>query len=253
MRFVIHALAFILLCPALPAFAQDYKTLLDIPEGAALVNLSATERLEVDQDLLAATLYFEAQNKDPKALQDEINSVMKKALDATKTAGEVKTSTGQYYVYPYDYDPTPQPIKKGDLREPLVRVWRGSQEIMLKSKNAEQLLGLTGKLQEMGLSMRGLGYTISPDLLEETQNSMLEAALKKLQTKADRTAKALGKSKANLLQVNVDTGGYYPQPMMLARNDAIPTGLSKEMAAPVAQAGQSEITMTVSAQALIKP
>ena len=54
MRFL--AIAAFLLFTALPAAAQDYQTVLDIPEGATLVSLSATERVEVDQDLLVADL-----------------------------------------------------------------------------------------------------------------------------------------------------------------------------------------------------
>ena len=248
---------FLFLCALLTfpfiANAQDYKTILDIPPGATLVNLSATERVEIDQDLLVATLRYEAQNADPRKLQDDINGIMNAALEKAKAVSSVKVSTEQYYVYPYDYDPTPQPVQKGQLREKLQRIWRGSQGMQIKGTDAAALLKLAGELQDMGLAMGGLGYMISPDLLEKTQESLLEAALTKLKSKAERTAKGLGKTKADLLEVNVDMGGYYPQPMM-ARAPMADMAMAKaEMAAPVAAAGQSEITLTVSARALIRP
>jgi predicted secreted protein len=85
-------IALILLFPASP-WVQDYKTLLDIPEGATLFDLSATERVEVKQDLLTATLRYEAENSNSRSLQSEVNSHMKEALDIAKNFETVKTST----------------------------------------------------------------------------------------------------------------------------------------------------------------
>lgn len=236
-----------------PAAAQDYKTILDIPEGQTLVNLSASERVEVEQDLLVATLNYNTEDDDPRALQDRINTLMAKAVEKAKAYKDVKVTTQQYYVYPYDYDPHPRPYTPGEPPRKLERKWRGQQGLSLESKKAGDLLKLTGELQEMGLAMNGLNYTLSTELLESTQESLLEAALKKLTAKADRTAKALGKTKADLREVNVDMGGYYPQPMMrtMAMEGAA-MAMDAKMAAPVAQPGQSDITMTVSARVLLK-
>ena len=100
--------------------------------------------------------------------------------------------------------------------------------------------------------MNGLQYTVSPELLEETRDNLLEAALTKLRKKAERTAKALGKSKAELKKVNVDNGGnYYPQPRF-ARGMAMMSADKDEMAAPVAAPGESQVTLNVSAQALLR-
>jgi predicted secreted protein len=251
MRFL-SLLALFVFFTAAPATAQDYQTVLDIPAGHTLVNLSASEQVEIDQDLLVANLRFESENKEPKKLQDDINEIMKKAVDAAKKYTEVKVSTQQYYVYPYDYDPNPQPVERGEVRK-MERTWRGQQGLDLKSKNSEELLKLVGELQTLGLAVSGLQYTVSPELLESTRESLLEGALTKLMAKAERAAKALGKSKADLLEVNVDMGGYYPQPMM-ARDMAYAEGaVMAKMDAPVAQAGQSQINMTVSARALLKP
>lgn len=242
-------LAFLLILPAARPRAQDLNTLLDIPEGATLISLSATERVEVDQDLLISQLSYESENASSANLQDEINKVMKKAVEEAKKVESVKVSTQSYQVYPYDFNPDP---RNSDPKK-FQRKWRGSQSLMLKGKNPDELLAVVGKLQELGMNTTALYYTVSPELMEDTQNALLEAALKKLKTKAERTASALGKTKADLLNVNVDVGGYMPAPMMrgavMMKADM---AMESAGAAPVAEAGQSDITLTVNAQALVK-
>lgn len=240
MRILILLLCFL----ATPALAQDYKTILDLPEGATLISLSASERVEIQQDLLVAQLRYETEDTNPRALQDAINKKMKAALDKAQSAKNVKASTQQYHVYEYDRN-------QGKRGLPVDTVWRGQQGLMLKSKAADDLLELVGDLQEIGLSMQGLSYQVSPELLEETREGLLEAALKKLTSKAERTAQALGKKSAELKTVNVDMGGFYqPQPRMEMM--AMKSAGAMDMAAPVAAAGESEISLNVSAQALLK-
>ena len=241
-----------LLLFASPAAAQETTSLLDLPAGQTLLNLSATERVEVEQDVLVATLRYEAEDTDPKALQNEINEIMKEAAEAARAIESVKVSTQQYYVYPHDpYPPETGSLSRGDGEDARKRTWRGSQGIELKSAAADDLLALTGRLQEMGLVMSGLNYMLSPEKMEETKDALMEDALAKVKAKADRAAGALGKTNADMLEVTIESdGGYYPQPMM--RSMAMDSGMA-EMATPVAEPGESEITLTVSAKVLLKP
>lgn len=238
---------------ALPAAASAQETgrgILDLPPGHTVINLSTSERIEVDQDLLVAHLRYEAENADARTLQNEINAVMKKAVDAAKATPAVKVTTQQYYVYPHDPVTPPGQPRLGD-RKP-ARTWRGAQGLEVKSLQADQLLDLIAQMQGMGLSVSHLGYTLSPEKMETTRDGLMEGALEKLKAKAERAARALGKSEASLLEVNVDTGHHYPQPMMARGMMAMDAGASMEMAAPVAAAGQTELNMTVSARALLK-
>jgi uncharacterized protein len=224
-----------------PAQAQDYKTLLDIPEGETLVDLSVTKRLEVEQDLLTANLRYEIENANPRELQNKINHHIKEALEIAQGVKTVKTSTQGYNVYQYN----PNQNKKS---LPAKKIWRGSQGVKLKSKNAKDLLALVGKIQGEGFTMNGLNYSVSPELLEETRNNLLEAALTKLRVKANRIAKALGKTKTALLHVIVDSEGYKPRAMM-----QLGAVRMADMPAPVAVPGRSNISLTVRTTALIKP
>ena len=237
---------FALLCVfASPAAAQDYKTLLDLPEGVSLVSLSASERVEIEQDLLVATLRYQFEGEDARGVQDEINKKMKKALDKAKKISSVKASTQQYYVHEYDKNRGKKHLK------PLM-IWKGQQGLMIKGKKADDLLELVGEIQDLGFQMSGLNYQVSPELLEQTRDSLLEKALVKLKTKAERTAKAIGKSKSELKEIRVDMGGnYYPQARM-ARMEMAMDSAPKAMSAPVAAPGESQVTLTVNAQALLK-
>ena len=244
MRFTL--LSFFIITLSIPTFsyAQDYKTLLDIPEGATLVNLSANERVEIEQDLLTADFQYQEEDADAAQVQDTINKAMSKALAEAEKVSSVKASTQSYYVHQYDRS-------RGDgARRDMI--WRGQQGLQIKGKKADELLELSGELQKMGLAMNGLSYSVSPDLLEETREALLEDAIEKLTAKAERTAKALGKSSVEILQINVDTGGEFHPPMMRAM--AMDAGMAKmEMAAPVAAPGESQVMLNVSAQVLIKP
>ena len=237
----------LLLCTALlftsfslPAMADTTDTILAMPDGQVILNISATERREVEQDLLVATLSYNATNTNSRELQNEINTAMKKALDLVKKEKSVKVNTGSYQVY--------------ETRDPRTKEkkWQGSQSLTLKSKDAETVLDLAGKLQDMKLNMGGLNYMLSPETAVEIQDSLMEDALEQLQTRANRAAKALGKSTAELRDVNVQGGGVPYQPIPYARG-AMMESADMAMAAPVAASGETTITLSVSARAILKP
>lgn len=224
-----------------PAAAQMQDPILSLPDGQVILNISATERKEVEQDLLVGTLSYIVTNREASAVQDEINTAMAKALDEAKGTKEVKVNTGAYQVYE-----TTEPRTKEKL-------WRGQQSLTIKSMNAENLLELAQKLQQMGLTMNGLSYTLAPETAVDIQDNLMEAALKQLQERATRAAKALGKSGAELRDVNVNSSGipynHAPQ-MRMARAEIMSAA---PMAAPVAAAGETTITLTVNARAILKP
>ena len=239
-RFFVFLTATFFLFALSPARAQMQDPILTLPDGQAILNISATERMEIEQDLLVATLSYVVLDRDPRTLQNEINTVMAAALKAAKKVESIKVNTGAYQVYE-QHDPRTKEKK-----------WRGSQSLTLKSKKAEDLLELTGKLQDMRLTMNGLSYMLAPETAVIIQDNLMEAALKQLQDRANRAAKAMGKSAAELRDINVQSGGMpYPQPqyargMAMAESDMA-------MATPVASAGETTITLTVSARAILKP
>ena len=236
--------AFLMTIPTF-SYAQYKDPVFELSDDDSLLHISATESREVDQDLLIATLRIEVEDKSNKTVQNEINKGMKAALDLAKNYKDVKAITRGYNVHQYD--------KNGGKRDrPRNMVWKGSQGVQLKSKNADQLLELAGKIQGAGFLMGGLSYTLSPEVAAKVQDEMLEAALVKLTARANRAAKALGKKEAELKEINTQ-GNYNPvQPVYHrgARMEAM--AMSDSMAPPVASPGETTITMNVSAKALLR-
>lgn len=228
------------------AMAQTAIPVTALPDGQTILNIAATERTAVQQDLLMASLRIEIENADPKKVQGDINALMKKAVEKAKTVASVKTSTGQYYVY----ENTPIPHEK-DVT-PATKTWKGTQTLDLQSTTADELLKLAGELQDMGLVMGGLNYTLSPEKADLAKDALMEKALAKVTARAERAAKAMNKKSLSLVEVNVDTSDNIGQPYPVMRAMAM-DGRMEKSATPSAEPGESEITLTVSAKALLKP
>ena len=233
------------------AMAGDDNGLNLPPEGTTIINLSATEKRTLPQDLLVASLRIEAEDKtDPAVVQKKINEAMTKALEIAKKESAFKISTGAYSVYKNEYAVITNP-KTGEQKTE--SKWMGSQSIEIQSKDSTKLLEVVGKIQGLGFAMNNLMYNLSPALVDQTRDELLTAALKKLVAKADIVAKTLSKSKADLVDVNVDTGGHFipMQKNMMARAEVM-LDSAATMPAPVAEAGESDVQLSVTARALIK-
>jgi predicted secreted protein len=241
MKFLMPLLLAVLTFAPLSAQAQDFEKLLSLPSQAAMMTISAQDRAYVEQDLLTARMSVQAEDQDAKVLQQKINTLMSEALETTKAVESVESSTYGYHVYEHD----PNRYKKGLLPDP---IWKGQQNLQLKSKDSAALLELVGTLQTLGLTVDNLQYSISPELQEETQNTLMDSALKKLLAKADKATKALGRSDFRLLKIDMGEG-HMPGPMPMMRAMAMDS--MEKSSAPVAAPAQSEVTLSVSASILV--
>lgn len=220
------------------ANAQDINLL---PEGQTLITLSVTERVKVEQDTLIATLRIERENQDAETLQREINAAMTDALDAAKSVDAIKVSTGHYSVYQYNNQP------QGGRADNL---WRGSQAIILEGMDTQAILKLAGEIQAMGFVMSQLNYTLSTEKADEVRNGLMETAIKRAQADAQRAAQAMGKMNVDIATLNINESLGYSQPVMRARDMAM--SAMAESAPPVADAGETEVTLIVQIQAVAK-
>lgn len=236
------SLFFCMLVLFLSTSARTEETMANLPDGQAMLSLSATERREVQQDQLVANLTYSALNADARAVQNEINTAMHKAVELAKNTQSVRNSTGAYQVY--------------EITEPKSkeRKWRGSQTIILKSRDSQAILDLVAKLQDLKLTVDGMNYQLDPKTSADIQDSLMEDALKQLQGRADRAAKALGKSSAVLRDIVVQGAGLpYSVPLNSHYAMRLDAPTAKAAPPPIAEAGDTIITLTVTARALLKP
>lgn len=243
MRFI-ALLSLLIISFSNQSLAQIEDPIFKLEQNQSLLHINATESREVDQDLLIATLRIESENESNKFVQNEVNTAMAKALEMAKEYEDVKAITRGYNVHSYDKNSGKRNMPRND-------VWKAQQSVELKSKNADALLELAGKIQTAGFVMGGLNYVLSPEKAAQIQDEMLEAALEKLQNRAERAAKALGKTKAELKEINTQ-GNYVPRPRVMHARAEMAMMAADSVAAPVASAGETTITMNVSAKALLK-
>ncbi len=223
---------------SLGASAQNIELL---PEGQTLISLSVTEKISVEQDTLTAVLRIESENKDAQILQREINAAMAQALERTDDVASVEVATGYYSVYQFNNAP------QGGRTD---RQWRGAQSITLESTDAQTVLELAGEIQELGFVMNNLSYSLSTQRADEIRDGLMESAIVRAQANAERAAQAMGKSDVDIATISIDEAMGYAQPLMMARSMAMDSVAEK--ANPVAEAGKSEVSLTVRIQAVAK-
>ena len=232
-----------------PSVAQ--QGVVTLPDGHTVLNISATENIEVDQDLLVASLRIQQEGTDAKSVQKSINNAMAKAVALVKKYPSLKIETGQYYVHPdYRYIPN----KETGQNDQILDKWRGSQTLTIQSQVADDVLNVTGEIQDMGFLMNGLNYQLSAKKYEETRDGLMEKTVESLRDRAMRVAKALGKTSVDIVEINVDSNDFRPQPVYAraAKMEMMAMSADSAMPAPTAEAGETNVSMTINARAIIK-
>jgi len=242
----IHFFCFLLAaCAGSIALAQNQLNLGELQPGQLALNLNITEQQRVDQDTLNASVQFVTQGRNKNELQKEVNSAMQAAVNKVRAITEVEFNTTYYQVQIVQTGRS----SKTDIANP---VYRAQQGMQLKSTDSATLLELVGVLQQEGLTLDGLYYTLSESAHEKIAGSLLKAALLKLQNRAQDAAEVLGKKQADLIEVSMDGS---PNFMESRQKFAMASMANTDMAfvAPVAEPGDTLVSVSVSARAVLSP
>ncbi len=242
----IFVFSFLLILISPSGFTQNPFDLTDLDSGQLLLNLSVTEQTSVEQDTLNASLAYSVQGRDKVSLQNDVNAKMASTLEIIEAISEIEYSTGQYYIYIF----RPGRPSRNDIENP---IWRAQQGLQLSSKNSEVLLEAVGELQAIGIEINRLDYSLSGEAFEQTSDSLLSIALEKLQSRANETAELLNKNSASLVEVTINGNrnpGFF-QPRMAMMESSQPD--SAQFETPTAAPGKSEVSLNVSAKALLSP
>jgi predicted secreted protein len=192
---------------------------------------------EVDNDWVTATIGVTLEDADPAALAARVNEDMSWALGVARSEARVSVRTGGYRTYPIS-DP-----KRGTLRR-----WRGGQDLVLESGDAQALSELLGSLQTR-LQLRGIQQSVSRKLRESVEDELLAEVIDAYRVRAERIAQHMGAKGHRLIELRLDTPGV-PSPVRLqGRAMALQ---SDAAAAPPIEAGTSTLRMGASATIALK-
>jgi predicted secreted protein len=194
------------------------------------VTYQVTEQKEVNNDEITVTMSIERDHQDATMLADEINQLIIPANKTIKKFPDVKSSTSDYSI---------RPIYTRDNR---LDHWRGAASIVLKSQNNKEVAALVQILQKT-MVIKSTRFSVSAERKEEIQAGMIEAALKKFNTRAEMVSKGMGFKKYRLVNLNINNSGNTPRPIYAM---ASASAKSESIAAPTFESGITTLDVTVS-------
>ena len=194
------------------------------------VDLQAEVSREVQNDLMTATLYAEANDPSAAQVANQLNRITAEAMKAAGDFKTVKARSGFLNTFPV-YD-----------RANKLTGWRGRSEIRLESKDLQAMSSLIGKLQST-LLVGSWNFAVSPELRRQTESEMIADAVAAFRGRADIATKALGGRSYKIRRVAINTGGFAPgpRPMMAQRSTA---AASSEVAPPPVEGGTSMVQVS---------
>lgn len=209
-------------------------------EGALLnfnqVDFSVTQSQQVTNDLVSVRMIAQAEHKEAKVVQRQINQKMHHAQKILNRHPEIIATTQNYRVVPV-YDDHQQ-----------IQHWKGQQTLNLTLKNQPGLADILGKLQPY-LNYNDISFSVSETQREQTMTSLLTSALAQYQTKAKLIADAFDQSSYRITQTHIQQPNP-PQPFRVTANAYAAKTASKEVS-PIIKTGESRLSITVSGRMLI--
>jgi predicted secreted protein len=193
------------LCAALltaPALAQEEDLTYD------LIDLTAEARLDVENDLLIATVFAEVENNDQADAANAVNEAIAWAAERARRVEGIEIQTTNY---------TTRPLYANGRR---IVGWAARQGLKLESGDAEALSALLGELQER-VAVQSMGYGLSDTARNDAEERLIADALAQFDRRARLVAGELGRDGYRIVRLNIGTGGFYPlEAMAMARQAA---------------------------------
>jgi predicted secreted protein len=203
-----------------------------LPQPRNQVSFSVSAEREVANDWTTGTIGTTASGSDPAELAARVNRQMAEALALAKQAKDVKVTSGAYNTYP----------EYGDGNR-IIR-WQASQDLILESKDTSAVAKLLGRLQEKGLLLRNVAFSVSRETQRRLEDELVAEAITAFRARAALVAKSFGKASYGLVSVNVGGGGF-PPPVPLVRADMAMMAKAEAAPAPSFEGGTSRLRMDV--------
>ena len=196
------------------------------------VNLNESAQTEVENDLLVAVLFAQAEGRDARAPADQVNRTMDWAVNLAKSHPGVKVQTLGYRsnaIY-----------NKGNLRG-----WRVNQSLRLESRDSRDLGDLVASLQEQ-LKVQSIGYQVSDEKRRQHLDGLTSEALARFRARADHIAKSLGRKGYRLVRININDSRQNPMPV--ARGMMMEASADSGVAPARIEAGTQTMTISINGE-----
>lgn len=207
----------------------------DDPKHGHSIHFSVTESNRVDNDLVAVTFRYVTQAPTAELVMQAINKKMQAAHQALKGVNTIEVQTAQYHVNPV-YD-----------KNRVITHWQGQQSITVRTANQAGLPKLLEKIQPF-LSYQSMSFYVSEDKQQQAKDQLLDKALKQYQTKAKHIAASFGAKHYQLIETRIDLPN---QAMPYRENTMMTARAMSDMAAPVLEAGKSELRVQITGKLFI--
>jgi len=203
-----------------------------LPQPRNQVSFSVAAEREVANDWTTGVIGTTVSGSDPAELAARVNKQMSEALALAKQSKGVKVTSGSYNTYP----------EYGDGNR-IIR-WQASQDLILESKDTDAVAKTLGKLQDKGLLLRNISFSVAHETQRKLEDELVSEAIAAFRARAGIVAKSFGKASYSLISVNVGGGGYQP-PMPLVMNQRMEKMAMDAAAAPTFEGGTTRVRMDV--------
>ena len=209
---------------SLPSYAEELNY--------NLYQLSSDAEDEIENDIMKVTLLASHQAPQSSEANKVVNKKMASALKKLKPTKDIQYETGNYQT---------QPVYQNQQ----ITGWKASQQIELKSTDADQLSDIVGKLQEE-LKISSMRFDVSKQVRQKTENVLSVEALSQFKERAALIQKTMGADSYQIVKIEVNTGMQRPpvqRTMMRAE-----VSMSSYSQPPSVEGGNSTINVEVSGQ-----
>ncbi|GAB2182283.1 SIMPL domain-containing protein [Denitratisoma sp. agr-D3] len=198
-----------------------------------LVDFTVEARQSAPNDQGSATAFMEADAASPAELARKVNGAIAQALALAKKTPAVQTRSGNTWTSPI--------YGKNDRA---IVAWRMRSELLLESRDLPALAELVGQLQNT-LGVGQIHLQPAPETRGKAEDQATQDAIALFRDKAKQIARQLGRD-YRIVQLNVNSSrGQIYAPKAMA--------LRAEAAALPLEAGESQVTVTVSGQIEVLP
>lgn len=201
------------------------------------IHFSAQASEYFNNDRVSITFNGFAQESTPQEAATNINIQMQNAYRVLKLSPDIKLETGSYQIHPV-------------YKNKKVIGWRGQQTLTLNMENRPDLVKILAKVQPY-LRYQNMTFGVSTDLKQKFLEELTLKAIENYRNKAKLIAQGFGSGQYKIIDTHISNNNtdhrprLYSERSLMAASDSIGS-------APVVQAGQSRLTVSINGTLVIE-